>query len=270
MSLESAQRFLRYLKAGNRSRSTLYDYERTYSRFFSKHQELTTETVDAFLDRVSPRTRGKYRTQLYGLAKFLKTAAVDWEQIPPSKLHIERPRIITPEESLKIWVWLKKWDSKNGTFTALTYQLILHTGLRIGELITLEPQSLQSDSRQMPFLVISKASGRSHSRDGRIIPLDRTAARLVASNGLPIRIKERTFNYTLHRACRCVGLTEVYAAHAVRKTCFSRWHEQGMDLKTIADLAGHSSTDTLNHYLERSPESLRRKMMKALHHLDAD
>lgn len=262
---KTAERYLRYLKAGNRSATTIYDYGRTFTRFFEQYDSLNTDNVEAFLESLAPSTRNKYRIQLSGLAKFSKTDNVDWDMIPAPKLSKEPPKIMRPEHSTTIYRWLMTYDRRNKTVFGVVYRFIMHTALRISELTSVAPDSIDYDRNGMPFLVVNKGNGgTSHSKDGRIVPLDRAARRIIDNYSLPFDVSERHFNRLLHQACRESRLRTTYSAHNLRKTCLSRWHDQGMDIRTIADLAGHSSTDTLIHYLDRSPEALRRKMNKAV------
>lgn len=252
-----AQDFLEHFRDGNRAELTIYDYQNTFRRFFIYYDALTTKNVRGFLQGHKPSTRGKYRNHLLALAKFSK-ADVDWDSVAIPKVSKEPPVVIPPDHERLI----RKWMEGRNPVYAEAFNFVLHTALRIAELVELKPRDLREDKNGDAYVHVRKTDGRSHSKDGRTVPLDHAALMIIRKVGLPFKIVERTFNHYMALACKEHGIPN-YSSHNVRKTCMTRWYDDlGWDIKLIADIAGHTDLKTLLHYLDKSPESLRKRMKR--------
>lgn len=61
---------------------------------------------------------------------------------------------------------------------------------------------------------------------------------------------------TLREACQKLGFKGI-STHSFRRTALTRMHSQGVPLRTIQKISGHSSLATLSLYLEVSDEDVK-------------
>lgn len=165
------------------------------------------------------------------------------------------------------------------SFTGLGLLLSLNTGLRIGEVCALAWEAVDLENHTLS--VVGTVSRESGAQGGalairppktasslRVIPIpsklygvlsDRRAAAsgaYVLSNGATF-LSPRTYEYRFHRILERCGLRSVHY-HVLRHTFATRCVELGMDIKTLSELLGHSSTTiTLNTYVHSSLERKR-------------
>ena len=77
---------------------------------------------------------------------------------------------------------------------------------------------------------------------------------------LTTRSIDRLFAFYLAKS----GFADTITPHVIRHTIATHWLEQGMDLKTIQLLLGHSSMATTTIYTEVSSD-LKKRVVAALH-----
>lgn len=150
---------------------------------------------------------------------------------------------------------------------AKNYELIfclgLYTAARIGELVQLEKGDIVED-----WVTFRKRTTK--TKKTRQVPLHPELKLPLQEHiaGLPPQVKwlfpagngghvdADTFSHALHRACKRLGIVGV-ATHSMRRTALTRMYLQGVSLKTIQAVSGHSRLDQLQRYLDVPTEVLR-------------
>ncbi len=143
-------------------------------------------------------------------------------------------------------------------------QLLLNTGLRIGELAALTWDAVAMSERKG---IITVKSGKGMTQ--RKIPLNKEARSALAAMGHlrkagttrrvftgqrgPLGV--RGLQNILEKAVRSAGLGAV-SAHSLRHTFCKNLIDRGVGLETIAALAGHRSIEITRQYCEPSPRDL--------------
>lgn len=184
--------------------------------------------------------------------------AVQWEQIPrnrargvkpPQELDARPARYFSREE-------LERLYEHNPAKRAI-WKLMANTGLRRAEALNLR----WDDTKEGVLYVVSTPSARSKSKRYRIIPLN--AAARGALEGLANsshHVLPRMVPWSLSRAfghdARRAGLA-TGTLHALRHTFCSHLVMNGADLKTVQELAGHSTIVVTMQYAHLSQEHQR-------------
>lgn len=202
---------------------------------------------------------------------------------------IKRPKVI--EKKIECFSFaeqkkMEKYIMNNLSSKLLGVILCLYTGLRIGELLSLEWSDIDFTRAE---LIVSKACHDGKNKDGvycritdtpktqssirtipfpeQLIPLlqeqkKKSCSRYIISNGkknISVRSYQRTF-FLLQSHLKIPQK----GFHSLRHTFATRAIECGMDIKTLSEILGHkSATITLNRYVHSLMEH-KKKMMNKL------
>jgi len=160
-------------------------------------------------------------------------------------------------------------------------ELFYSSGLRLSELVDLDRKDLDEDS----FLINVYGKGKKQ----RTIPVTKTALNWIKKylnhpnrqkdtkenrkqkdkeaiflNRFGDRITVRSVDRNFKRYLKLSSLGENITPHTIRHTIATHWLENGMDLKTIQMLLGHSSLATTTIYTHVSTK-LKRKVYDKTH-----
>lgn len=172
-------------------------------------------------------------------------------------------------------------DTYLGFRDRVIMELFYSSGLRVSELIALDRHDFDRDQ----FLIKLKGKGKKE----RIVPLTKNAAdwiwrylthpeRKIDSDGhqaevdheaiflnkLGTRLSARSVDRKFHDYLVQSGLAGKVTPHTIRHTIATHWLENGMDLKTIQVILGHSSLTTTTIYTQVSPK-LKKKVYDEAH-----
>ncbi|MEG0036981.1 MAG: tyrosine recombinase XerC [Victivallaceae bacterium] len=160
-------------------------------------------------------------------------------------------------------------------------ELFYSSGIRIGELVALNRPDLDLHSlllrvkgkgKKERIIPITKNAGdwiqryledprRFINAKGEEIPCDSSAIFLNRfGNRITLRSVDRTFRCYLIKS----GLSGNISPHTIRHTIATHWLENGMDLKTIQTILGHSCLNTTTIYTHVSLK-LKEKVYKNTH-----
>ncbi len=172
--------------------------------------------------------------------------------------------------------------------------LILNTGLRMGEALALKWSDINFDKKTLSVtknLITVKNREKTGSKykliiqekpktekSKRILPLNKAALAALedlktapgynpggfvihTKNGTPIM--PRTFEQTLELMCRAAGIRRV-GVHALRHTYATRLFEKRVDIKIISELLGHSSTEITYKVYIHVIDSLKESAVEAI------
>ena len=153
-------------------------------------------------------------------------------------------------------------------------ELFYSSGLRVSELAALN----RSDFDPANLLLRLKGKGRKE----RIVPITKNAADWIANylnhgdrpphadkqaifiNKLGTRLTTRSIDRKFDQYLRASGLAAAATPHTIRHTIATHWLENGMDLKTIQVMLGHSSLATTTIYTHVST-SLKQQVYEESH-----
>lgn len=140
-------------------------------------------------------------------------------------------------------------DGSFGVRKLVIVLLMLHTGLRIGELAALEMADLQLGDRSGRLVV---RIGKGFKR--REVPLNSEARRALRTwldyrpEGLTtlFGIKPRAIQMIIHDLGRRAGLE--LNAHRLRHTCAKNLLDAGVEMSVVAAILGHGDLNTTRRY----------------------
>ncbi|EEG77469.1 tyrosine-type recombinase/integrase [Dethiobacter alkaliphilus] len=151
-------------------------------------------------------------------------------------------------------------------------RVLLQTGCRLDEMVSLNLDSLNLEDRYMRII------GKGNKE--RMIPLtDKTCAALaeylagrlpedkneqaVFLNQRGRRISHRGVQLIFNQTCKEAGLNkERLTVHKLRHTCFTMLLNAGVDLPTIKDIAGHENISSTEIYVHVTQREIRSAMAK--------
>jgi site-specific recombinase XerD len=144
---------------------------------------------------------------------------------------------------------------KHKAIISLAYSV----GLRVSEVINLKIEDI--DSKQM-IINIRQAKGRKD----RVVPLTLNILLLLREYFKQYRPKEYLFNGQFdlkYSTTSCNAIVKQYLGkdyhfHLLRHSCFTNLTDQGVDIRSIQKLAGHSSSKTTEIYCQVSKSNLQR------------
>lgn len=150
-------------------------------------------------------------------------------------------------------------------------ELFYSSGLRVSELVALDRQDFDAES----LLVKLKGKGKKE----RVIPITKNAADWIVNylehperhrdfdghlaqvddqaiflNRIGTRLTTRSVDRKFDKYLTESGLAGKVTPHTIRHTIATHWLENGMDLKTIQLLLGHTSLATTTIYTHVSPK----------------
>lgn len=235
-----------------------------------KLDKITAYEIERFkAEKQAKGLSNKYINNLLCILSKSLSVAEEWEllekrpkikrlKVPPQKfdyLSIEESEILI--------------NQANGFIKDMII-LALHTGLRFGELIALTWDDINFKEN---VLTVSKSVSRGYlgspkNNKIRHIPLNNILTSMLANRKLidnnilifpnkvgNYQIQERCRTW-LHRICKEAGLRKI-GWHTFRHTFASRLAENGISMRTIQELLGHSDTNTTMRYAHLSPLVLR-------------
>lgn len=252
-------RFLAWYETDRRPRSALrYEQRlRCHLRPYLGHlrlDRLTTATVDAYRvarrgERAKPSTINGELTTL----SLLLRKAVEWGVVAAT----QKPAITWLAKDEKTIRVLSEQEEATLLLAApprLKPLIIfgLHTGLRKAELLTLTPENIDWDRREV--IVVST---RAKNRRTRRIPLSETAwAVLQEVSAAEMARQQRLFGYRAINSTVAIAVTRAQlpgiGLHTLRHTFATRALERGVNIRTVQRWLGHQSLVQTERYLHPS------------------
>ncbi len=172
--------------------------------------------------------------------------------------------------------------------------LILHTGLRMGEALALKWSDINTNKNTLSVtknLIRVKNRGKGDekyklilqdtpktNKSRRVLPLNKAALAALEDlkkapgykpNGFIIHTSEgrpllpRTIEEMLENMCKAAGIRKI-GVHALRPTYATRLFEKNVDIKIISELLGHSSTEITYRIYIHVIDSLKESAVQAL------
>lgn len=134
---------------------------------------------------------------------------------------------------------------------------MLNCGLRISEVAALNVSDVVMTARKHELIVRCGKNGKR-----RVIPINREAAEVVQSYLATLRCVDvdspllrsqkgnRLSNQAIDQVIRSFGKDAgvELSSHSLRHTCLTRLVRAGIDIVTVAEIAGHSRLETTRRY----------------------
>jgi site-specific recombinase XerD len=252
--------YIQKLKYFNYSERTIEIYRHYFEKFlqsFNKYpQHLNANDIQNYLLNFDYSSISQ-QNQIINAIKF------GWEKVlgkKYNKIDFKRPRkekhlpqVINKDYLLNTIKQIK--NLKHKAIISLSYSV----GLRVSEVINLKITDV--DSKRM-IINVRQAKG---NKD-RIVPLTPTLLELLRKYYKQYKPKKYLFNgqnclkYSAGSCNKIVKryLGEEYHFHLLRHSCFTNLTDQGVDLRIIQKLAGHSSSKTTEIYTHVSMKILNK------------
>lgn len=269
---DAHQRFVAHLSKKKRSSATILAYGKDIEQLVSfldelkraQVHEISTEDIQAFMaklakDGYTAKSISRKTNSTKTFFRFLKLEEYITDDPAALVLHpkfeTKPPRILTAQEYRALR------DSCRGDVrTSAIVELLLQTGIRIGELAQLQVDDVQLVNGSGPQLTIRPMPGHSQ----RTIPLNKAAAAAVKNyietrpksrnktlfitkTGRPLLV--RNIRTSIDRYFRLASV-ESAKVNDLRHTWVAHHLQKGTSLTLISKLAGHKRVSTTERYLQ--------------------
>ncbi len=288
--------FLEYLELErNLSPHTLRAYRRDLERFVSflardylnvrpadlRPADVETVAVRAFLAAMTRQglartSQGRALSAVKSLFRFAclqgRLAANPASSVRTPKQDKTLPRHLRPGEIERL-LEAPPGDSPIGRRDRALLELLYATGLRVGELVSLDRHDVDLEARVLRVL------GKGGKE--RMVPFGAAAAEALATwlgdwdelrsrrhlavddepiflNNRGNRLGDRSVRHIIDRRAATAGLPAGVHPHTLRHTFATHLLEEGADLRTIQELLGHSSLATTQRYTHVEIERMLR------------
>lgn len=212
------------------------------------------------------------------MQEFLQDNPAELLETPKIEKKIPAPLTIDQIE----WLFQQpNTDTLLGFRDRAIMELFYSSGLRISEVVALD----RADFHPLDLMIKVKGKGKKE----RIIPITKNAAHWISQyldhperqintdghlaeedrqavflNRFGSRLNVRSIDRNFDHYMKQSGLAGKATPHTIRHSIATHWLEQGMDLKTIQELLGHSSLATTTIYTKVS-QKLKKKIYDKAH-----
>lgn len=265
---QDLNKFISDLESKGRASSTITAYKKDIQQLIDfledntikKYQEITSIVLSAYIESLKNsgtytlKTVSRKINSLKTFSKFLlETKKINndpAEKVEHPKLKKQQPRVLSPLEYRAL-----RDTIKNNDRLYCMVELLLQTGIRIGELSRLETNDVHLDSNNA-YINIKQFS----SNPERSVELNETAKEVLKNflnkkqkyvfttkSGNPVLI--RNIRTTINRAFKKTGIQNA-TVNDLRNTFITQQLNNGINLETLAKIVGHKNSNTTERYLE--------------------
>ncbi len=281
---KAVEQFLRHLQLSKgASEHTLRGYRLDLASFFqfADGEEVTKRLVRRYLSHLvekgaSSRTvlrRISAMRSFYRYAIRQKWALEDpMEEIDSPKKEKKLPVSISYSQ-VELLMSQPHLENYLGLRDRVIMELFYSSGLRLSEVTGLNRSDF--DAKNLILNIFGKGKKQ------RQVPITKTAAEwllrylnsplrdekdavAIFLNRWGTRLRPRSVDRNFAAYLKASGLSERITPHTIRHTIATHWLENGMDLKTIQTLLGHTSLVTTTIYTHVSPK-LKREVYDKTH-----
>lgn len=195
------------------------------------------KTINRYLATVSRALRWAHESDIIS-----GVPPIPWQKEPPGRL------VFLPEHLNE--AFLEALANNYGPPYALAAEVLLLTGMRVSELLTLQPNEVINDVIHL-----------NHTKTGRPrnIPLPREYGDALIRWLSAGRIDYRSLLTAFRHAGASVGCGDI-TPHALRHTTATRLIARGIPSLTVAEIMGHSSLATTRQYTHYDVKTLRQAL----------
>ena len=272
LSLAMAQsQFVDFLKEKARSNATIVAYTKDIDQLVSfladndkkAVADIAKEDIEGFLAKLSgngytPKSLSRKINSIRTFYRFLKTKGLTDEdpslQVAHPQYTLAAPRILTPTEYRAL-----RDASRNDVRMFAVIELLLQTGIRIGELAVLRLSDVKEDGLLIrPFekheervVPMNKSAQEALQRYLKVRPQVAEERIFVTKSGRPFLIRnirtavERYFRLAEIKGAKVNDLRHTFIAHHLK---------HGVSLVMLSKIVGHKRLSTTERYLEFVPD----------------
>jgi site-specific recombinase XerD len=264
---DAHEEFKKYLKDNNKSNSTVIAYGKDVDQLLSFLEELqrnevhevSKEDIEAFLakmskDNYTPKSISRKINSTRTFYRFLKVNEYVTDDpsllVSHPKYQLAPPRILTPTEYRAL-----RDAAKNDPRMFAIIELLLQTGIRIGELSNLRLSDVTKDSLHIaPFekhedriVPLNKGAQEALNRYMNIRPSVKEDHLFITKSGKPFLIRnirtavERYFRLAEIKGAKVNDLRHTFVAHHLK---------HGVSLVVLSKVLGHKRLSTTERYLQ--------------------
>ncbi len=264
---EMVRSYISYLKGKRYSESTVKTYFTFLADFlaFVNHiplENLTNRDVEIFIEEVfiprgySISTHRQFISALKLFIVFYPNSHIQNLALTRPKRSKFLPTVLSKEEIIDILRYTR--NLKHRAILALIYS----AGLRIGELLNLQLKHIDIDRRQ---IIIKNSKGR---KDRNVILAESFIPLLLnylntynpsiffAEGKLGQKYSAPSIRAFLKRSCKAANVSKTVTPHTLRHSYATHLLENGIDLRYIQELLGHSKPETTMLYTHVSKKDL--------------
>lgn len=263
--------FKNYLQGNQKSNSTIVAYGKDIDQLISFLEELkranihevTKEDLDAFLAKLAqegytPKSVSRKINSTRTFYRFLKISEYITDDpsllVSHPKYQLAPPRILTPTEYRAL-----RDAARNDARMFAVIELLLQTGIRIGELANLKLSDISKDTLHIsPFekheernVPLNKRAKEALDRYLELRPKVTDEHVFVTKSGKPFLIRnirtavERYFRLAEIKNAKVNDLRHTFVAHHLK---------HGVSLLVLSKVLGHKRLSTTERYLQYVPE----------------
>jgi len=264
---DNLEAFRLHLRSQLRSSSTIHTYSSMIAQLLhhlkpEKLSSLDTSTIQNYIKKVLlPRqlasaTHRQFIAALKSFCSFFTVIEIDFDQLPYPKKESKIPTILSAQEVIDLIRSTR--NLKHRAITALIYA----SGLRVSELINLELKHLDFDRRQVLIYGAKGNKDRQVMLAESFIPLFQNyfatfrPIRYFAEGKPGDRYSATSIRAFLKRNCKLAGITKRVTPHTLRHSYATHLMENGVDIRYIQELLGHSRPETTMIYTHVSRRDL--------------
>jgi len=264
---EIIRSYISYLKGKRYSESTVKTYFTFLADFldFVNHiplENLTNRDVEIFIEEVfisrgySISTHRQFISALKLFIVFYPNSRIQNLALTRPKRSKFLPTVLSKEEIIDILRYTR--NLKHRAILALIYS----AGLRIGELLNLQLKHIDINRRQ---IIIKNSKGR---KDRNVILAESFIPLLLnylntynpsiffAEGKLGQKYSASSIRAFLKRSCKAANVSKTVTPHTLRHSYATHLLENGIDLRYIQELLGHSKPETTMLYTHVSKKDL--------------
>lgn len=273
---DASSGFKNFLRQKGHSTSTIVAYGKDIEQLvdflseLEKHQvhEVSKEDIEAFLakmnkDGYTPKSISRKINSTRTFYRFLKVNEYVTDDpsllVAHPKYELAPPRILTPTEYRAL-----RDAARNDARMSAIIELLLQTGIRIGELTALKLTDIQKGSLHIPamekhgerIVPLNKRAEESLKRYLEVRPKVTEDHLFITKSGKPFLIRnirtsvERYFRLAEIKNAKVNDLRHTFVAHHLK---------HGASIVLLSKILGHKRLSTTERYLEyvpqRAPES---------------
>ena len=267
--LESKDKFIDYLKQNGRANATVLAYGKDidqlaeFTRTMNKihASDLTTEDIEAFKvhlknEKYTAKSVSRKVNSIKSLYRFLKSQSLitdnPAQQVTHPKYEVSPPRILSKMEYRAL-----RDACRDDLRLSAIIELLLQTGIRIGELSNLSLETVNLPKKQVEIQAYE-------SHEGRTIPLTEAAIKsieaylnvrpktkdntlFITKTGNPFLV--RNIRTAIDRYYKMAGINNA-KVNDLRHTFIIQQLSSGVPLTYLSKVVGHKRISTTEKYLK--------------------
>lgn len=264
---DAHQEFKNFLKVKKHSNSTIVAYGKDIEQLVSfleelsknKIHEVTREDIEAFLGKMqkegyTPKSISRKINSTRTFYRFLKINEYVTDDpsllVAHPKYQLAPPRILTPTEYRAL-----RDTARNDLRMFAIIELLLQTGIRIGELANLKVSDVKNDSLHIePYekheerdVPINKRAQEALQKYLEIRPKTKDNHLFITKSGRPFLV--RNIRTSMERYFRLAEIKDA-KVNDLRHTFVAHHLKQGASLVLISKILGHKRLSTTERYLD--------------------